>query len=83
MIHGSHETPVDAAVEGTLVISDDGAHWAAITGESATRALWITIDGSHIRRLVASEVFGDETSRFGPWLERELHDALVARGGAR
>ncbi len=72
VVHGTGETPVDAVVEGSLVVSDDGSHWAAITGESTTQALWLTIDGARRRQLVSAEVFGAGNQQFGAWMTREL-----------
>ncbi|GEM_PF-2752564 len=75
IVHNGASQPFEAIVEGTLVISDDGSHWAAITGLDADQSLWITIDGKRTRRLVAAEVFGNTTVSFEPWLERELRQA--------
>jgi hypothetical protein len=77
IVHNGRETPVDAVIEASLVLSDDGLHWAALTGVAATQALSLTIDGAPRRRVVASEVFGDPSAHFSPWLERELRLAVA------
>lgn len=78
IVHNGSAQPFDAIVEGTLVISDDGAHWAAITGLEADQSLWVTVDGKPTRRLIAAEVFGNTAVSFGPWLARELRLATGA-----
>jgi hypothetical protein len=42
------QTPVDAAVDGSLVWSRDSQHWACLAGDPSTHAIFVSVDG--IRR---------------------------------
>jgi hypothetical protein len=75
-VPSEHDAPVDVIVPGTLVLSDDGEHWAAVCGERNDRRLWVSIDGNVARNATADDVFGDDTSTLRPWVERVLREAL-------
>jgi hypothetical protein len=40
----------DVVVDGSLVLSDDGRHWAALAGSRRTRRLQVIVDGAPTRR---------------------------------
>ncbi len=80
VVHDGKQTPLSAVVEGSLVISDRGDHWAAISGDPDERALWITVDGVRVRKVEPDDVFGDANPQLQVWLERELRDAVSKRG---
>lgn len=74
VVHGGEETLLSAAVEKSLVLSEDGRHWAIIDGDPARQALWLTIDGMRLRRVAPDEVFGETEDQFAAWLDRELRE---------
>ncbi len=76
VVHGDRETPAGLVVDGSLVLTPDGAHWAAILGDTATRTLWIAIDGARHRDVAPAELFGD-AELLGSWMQRELREALA------
>jgi len=82
LVHGTREIRLSAVVDGSLVLSDDGKHWAVIDGDSVERALWLVIDGKRARRVAPEEVFGESAGQLTPWLERELREASSAEATA-
>jgi hypothetical protein len=78
VMHGLRQTPLSAAIEGSLVLSEDGRHWAVIDGDPVGRTLWLLIDGKRVRRIASDEVFGETVDEFTPWLARELRELSKA-----
>ncbi len=58
-----------------MSLSDDGQHWAAITGDPATQTLWLTVDAERVRVLSPDDAFS--AAPLQPWLTRELRDVLA------
>jgi hypothetical protein len=56
VVHDNRETPVDAAVEGTLVLSPRGTHWACLAGDRSRKSLFVLIDGVERRTFDTSEI---------------------------
>lgn len=75
VVHGQTQTPLPAVVEGSLVLSPAGDHWAAIAGDVAARELWIAIDGKKLRSVPPEDVFGEPPAALQAWLARELVEA--------
>ena len=75
VVHGSEEVALSAAVEASLVLSEDGRHWAIIDGDPARQLLWLTIDGVRVRPVAPDEVFGETEEQLAAWLDRELREA--------
>lgn len=78
VVHGDRETRFEVVVEGSLVVSDDGRHWAVLAGDPGSRRMWISIDGERARPATADDVFGEAAHRLRPWIAQELRDALGA-----
>lgn len=75
VVMGEKQTPLPAVVDGSLVVSARGDHWAVIAGDPAERALWIAIDGAKLRPVAAEDVFGESAAALQAWLHRELKEA--------
>jgi hypothetical protein len=73
--HDGAEKAFAAVVEHTLVLSDDGEHWAVIAGDPAIQRLWISIDGQRELPASSEDVFGDSRT-LRPWLDRLLATAV-------
>ncbi len=79
VVHGDQQTIFPMLVDGSLVVSEDGGHWAVIAGDPRVRELWLIVDGERVRKVTAPEVFDEDDAQLGPWLERELKQALSAK----
>jgi hypothetical protein len=79
VVHQEKQAVFPMIVDGSLVVSDDGAHWAVIAGDPLKRELWLVVDGAQQRKVAPAEVFDETELHLGPWLERELASALTAR----
>lgn len=75
VVHGQAQTPLPAVVDGSLVLSARGDHWAVIAGDPAARELWIAVDGAKLRAVAAEDVFGESGAALQRWLTRELREA--------
>src|SRR5262249_17044686 len=80
VVHDARGTPVDAPVEGTLVASRDGTHWALVDGDPSRRVLWLLLDGRKIREVRPDEVFGVSRDQRSVWMTRALHELLRTGG---
>jgi hypothetical protein len=74
VVHGAEQTQLSAVVKGSLVLSEDGHHWAVIDGDPTQRVLWLLVDGTKVKRVAPEEVFGQTAEQLAPWLERELRE---------
>lgn len=54
--HDGRRTAVDAVLGGTLVLSEDGAHWACVVGRASTRRTYVAVDGRFARALPFDEI---------------------------
>ncbi len=91
------EFPVDLAVDGSLVFSDDGKHWACLAGDSKIKKLFVIVDSLLIRRPFDWEEMAGEILRFPPgtmrlaeaadslrrWVKAELELAIAEDQGKR
>jgi hypothetical protein len=80
VIHDGDELDFEAVVPQSLVLSEDGKHWAVVAGEPATRRLWISLDGRRELPASSDDVFGDERS-LRPWLRHQLALSVAAGEG--
>ena len=80
VVHNAGVTPVDAPVEGTLVASRDGTHWALVDGDPSRHVLWLLLDGRKIREVRPDEVFGVSRDQRSVWMTRALHELLRTGG---
>jgi hypothetical protein len=91
------EFPVDLAVDGSLVFSDDGKHWACLAGDPKIKKLFVLVDSLHIRRPFDWDEMAGEILRFPPgtmrlaeaadslrrWVKAELELAIAEDQGKR
>jgi hypothetical protein len=75
VVHDGSETAVKLVIDATLVLSEDGEHWAALSGDPTTRRFFVLLDGKEGSPIAADEVFGDGRS-LRPLIARALAAAL-------
>jgi hypothetical protein len=78
VVYDGRETAFDLVMDETLVLSDDGEHWAVLAGDTAARQFYVSIDGAIGRTVASGEIFGDSRS-LRPWIARELAMAIAPR----
>ncbi len=90
VIHDGRAWEYSVVVEGTLALSDDGRHWACLTGDVETEELFVTVDGrpgarfefAEIARLVAQyPAARDREDLLRQWVKAEL--TRLTRGAGR
>ena len=91
------EFPVDLAVDGSLVFSDDGKHRACLAGDPKIKKLFVIVDSPLVRRPFDWDEMAGEILRFPPgtmrlaeaadslrrWVKAELELAIVEDQGKR
>jgi hypothetical protein len=75
VVHREREIRLDLVLDDTLVLSDDGQHWAVLTGERRSRRFFFCIDGERAGSVEAAEIFGEAHPRLRHWMSRVLREA--------
>lgn len=81
VVHQGHQHPLDVVVEGTLVVSRDGRHWACLAGDRHRRELFVSVDGAERRPFDLQELVGAVAHGSGraellrQWISAELEAA--------
>ncbi|HUJ27307.1 MAG TPA: hypothetical protein VLW85_14885 [Myxococcales bacterium] len=81
VVHDGREVPLDAVIEGTLVLSPDGEHWAVVQADAEKRRFQVSIDGRPAAPVAADDVLVGPDLR--PFVSRELDEAFAAAGSMR
>lgn len=79
VVHPRGVSSFDLIVEDTLVVSEDGTHWACLVGVRSDRRLYVSVDGAVLRRFDLEELVAQLQLEQGPSggkLEREQVEAL-------
>jgi hypothetical protein len=87
VVHGDRVHPLQVLVEGTLLWSRDGRHWACLSGDRRRRELFLSVDGLGRRPFDLRELIGAAAHGAGgalrDWVRAELEASTVGWGSGR